>query len=802
MIDEGVFLLFLLNVSVPIFVRFLIARPALSIHLVGGVGDLCVTLGLLITLSISAYVTALFALLIHVYYLLDACLQRQMGLRMRLCYCVLICHPSHWLSSARELGLYRFLGLGLFLLSVHLTALFFLYEQISFSWLYPIAMCCTWALGCSLSLLLPKTALYTLHNALFQEQWMWLYKAKRLLIVSKQERGSVPLQRIREKREERSSLAVRVNPGERPHVVFLFLESFGMNAIGGLGCGVRPTPCFDRLAQEGILFSHFYSNGTLTYRALLSGLFGTPAGSTASGLSPYVSASLRGVPEQLKEAGYITAFQQSGSLSFDRQSAFLQRHFDTLADRSDIEDSWQAGWGADDEYLVRYSAAWLARQKKPSFLTLFTITNHHPWILPKGYPAPSFGLPLFSSKERFLQTVHYTDFCLGLFVDLLRAKNLQRNTLLFVLGDHGQPMGEHRGNFYNSRFLYEENVRVPLLILADGRIEKPQVIEDACSQIDLLPTLLDLLHLRAVPCFGASLISKRQNRSVFLQNPYSEGFWGCRKGDWKWMGNCLSLEEELYNLKHDPEERMNLAAHHGEMAEALRSETASFIADVDAFYAMLQHKEGPAPDPIDLDLSQALISDEELQQKITPSVRRINLQDCLLLTNKGFSSVFSTCPLLEECNLAGITDLTEAPVTEPHHRLMRLNISDASQLSDVEIEKWVRLCPNLTSLSLNAENLTDRGIEAMSHHCRNLTRLKIFGGRQISDTALICLLQSNPHLGRVVLSGCVQITDCLLQHLREHPLEMLWLLNAPQITDTGLKYLAPLSIRSLVLKKN
>lgn len=544
----------------------------------------------------------------------------------------------------------------------------------------------------------------------------------------------------------------------------------------------------------------------MTYRALIAGLFGIPPGNTTQGLLPYVNVPFAGLPELLKDAGYKTAFFHNGSLSYDKQWEFLQDHFDVIADRNEIGHSAPSNsWGTYDEDLMRHTVNWLQQQQGPTFTTLFTITNHHPWIVPEHHRSPVFDHPLNSPLQRFLQTVHYTDYSLGLLIDLLKEKDLSKNTVLVIVGDHGQPMGQHGGNFYNSRFLYEENVRVPLLILAEGRIQ-PQVIEEIGSHVDLLPTLMDLLNLKGYhhSC-GSSLLHRKKERTVMLQNPYSEGFLGCRKGKWKWIENRLLSVGELYDLDADPEEKNNLAPAYPEIAEELRLETQKYFTHLDQLYQ--QEKIAPPKNqkisPIstfELDLSSTMVTDRELIN-LDPKLERLHLRDCLLVTDEGIASVLSRYPNLEELNLQGITDLTDRAFAIPHHKLRNLDISDAKEITDQGIETLTTFCPNLSILSLNGQNLTDRGLEAIARSCKHLVRFKLVQAHQITDEALMALFKNNPYLGRLVLQGCTNLTDKILDALKQHPIEQLWLYDAPRITDGGVAYLAQLPLRSLRLEE-
>ncbi len=128
------------------------------------------------------------------------------------------------------------------------------------------------------------------------------------------------------------------------------------------------------------------------------------------------------------------------------------------------------------------AALWLKTQKVPTFLNLYTITNHHPWIHPE-------------KKHGFLNTFAYTDKALQILIDALADGDLLKKSILFIYGDHGQQLEDRGPHFEVNRDLYQDNIHVPLLILAEGRIDRPRTIDTLSSQVDLLPTLLDLLHI-------------------------------------------------------------------------------------------------------------------------------------------------------------------------------------------------------------------------------------------------------------------------------------------------------------------
>jgi len=94
------------------------------------------------------------------------------------------------------------------------------------------------------------------------------------------------------------------------------------------------------------------------------------------------------------------------------------------------------------------------------------------------------------------------------------------------------------------------------------------VIETPASQLDLIPTFMDLFNLETINHnMGSSLLRESDERMIFFHNPYMHQFFGARKGDYK----CIYLkslgEVKLYNLEKDPNERTNIASQHPELVQ-------------------------------------------------------------------------------------------------------------------------------------------------------------------------------------------------------------------------------------------
>ncbi len=390
---------------------------------------------------------------------------------------------------------------------------------------------------------------------------------------------------------------------ERPHVVFLFLESFRARDIGALGGRHDVTPNFDRLAEEGILFTQFYGNGVQTTRAVVASLFGVPPRfSSQSVQAANSSLPMIGLADLFNRRGYRSAYFYGGSLEFEQQEAFFRNHgYAEVHGEASLEERFgsaaRTSWGYHDEYLLDYVAHWLEQREQQGqrgFVTAFTITNHHPWRTPDGYQAAANNVPPEDEYHRYLQTMQYTDHCLGRFIRRLKQTGLDRKTVFFILADTGTPMGEHHRNYMLINYLYDEGLQIPLLILAPGRMEQGQRVDVLGSQVDLLPTVMDIFQMTGRNhAVGTSLARDVPRRHVFFNNPFALQYQGLRTGDWKYI-DCLGERRSyLYDVARDPHETRDLAAAHPQQVAEFQAATAA----VNAYMLRLYLSARIAPPP-------------------------------------------------------------------------------------------------------------------------------------------------------------------------------------------------------------
>jgi arylsulfatase A-like enzyme len=391
------------------------------------------------------------------------------------------------------------------------------------------------------------------------------------------------------------TVAPTTAPADRPDLVLVMLESFNQGYIEAAApVGGSYTPCFNALIPRGLYCERFYSNSIQTCRGLFASLMSTLP--SLAGKETIVRPGVRfqSIAALLRQHGYRTEYLQAyARLGFDNTGDFLRANgFDTVttvaAELTPAEQAMDVGWGVPDRVLYRHFLARLDADtagasggpRPPRLVVLAPVANHQDWShVPAAqrhfYPAPA------DQAERYANSLYLADQDLGWLVAQLEARDFWRHGALVRVGDHGYPMGGH-GIWHTQSGFYDESFRVPLLILAPGRVPPERLQEPAASQLDLAPTLADLAGIGPYRNHfaGVSLLARpRVPRPLFLLQPYSGVFLIVCRPPLKYIQRQRPRQEFLFDLAADPQEQHNLAIG-GHAAAVL----AGFHRDLQAFY--------------------------------------------------------------------------------------------------------------------------------------------------------------------------------------------------------------------------
>jgi arylsulfatase A-like enzyme len=351
------------------------------------------------------------------------------------------------------------------------------------------------------------------------------------------------------------------------NVLVVHLESTAASHLGLYGAPLDPCPTLTQLAEEAILFENAYTAYPETIKSFFAVHCGHhPAIDTAPDV--YARASVPALAAVLAARGYRTGLFHSGRFGYLGMEEVLRgRGYEVLEDAAVIGSEHEGTFGIDEESTVRRLLRWLdeGHADRPFLATYLPIAGHHPYETPTPGPFPEH-----TDRDRYHNALHYGDTALRQLLDGLRQRGLLASTLVVICGDHGEAFGEHPGNIAHTLALYEENLRVPLLIAAPGAIRDAVWVRRIASLVDLAPTVLDLLGLPLPSTFeGHSLLEADAAMALFCTD-YSLGLLGLRDGRWKCIHELESGRTALYDLATDPGETTDLAEIHPERTAAYR----------------------------------------------------------------------------------------------------------------------------------------------------------------------------------------------------------------------------------------
>ncbi len=345
------------------------------------------------------------------------------------------------------------------------------------------------------------------------------------------------------------------------NVVIFVLESFSYEHSAYLNPelyadGVSYTPFLDSLMREGYLFRRGYANGRKSIDALPSVLSSIPSFKTPFVITPQSLGDTRGLGRLLGEEGYSTWFfngsenKSMGFVAYAKlsgvENARTREDYEARIGRQDYDGYW----GIWDGPFMQYMARELDRAPEPFFATLFTLTSHHPFVVPEGYEEI---LPRGRTKVQ--QPVAYTDRSLRDFFDYARRQPWYDNTLFVFTADHvssevyGEESKTPTGNSHILFFFYTP----------DGSLRGDD--RHVAQQIDLMPTLLGLTgYDKPFFAYGQDIFEVRRDSARadggFAINYVNEAF--------QWITDSTALffnEHEvthLFDLHRDPLELHNL----------------------------------------------------------------------------------------------------------------------------------------------------------------------------------------------------------------------------------------------------
>lgn len=396
--------------------------------------------------------------------------------------------------------------------------------------------------------------------------------------------------------------------GPRPNVLLIMLESVPARHLGYAGYSRAATPHIDRLASRSLRFHNVWSTApqsSYSQMAMLSSLLPRrwPYLEQYEGID-YPRMLFHDIFHQL---GYGTATVSSQNENWQGMRRFQDTGTPTFYRDSNDHPGPHMGAGEErklpDHLTTDVLLEWLGKQSKKAPWAAYVNfqRTHFPYELPPGFtgrhqpsdPTPgTFGFLYYPHKElevvlnRYDNALEYVDAQVGRLMRHLEASGRLDDTLIILSSDHGEQFYESGNNITHGKALNELQMRVPLLIHWPRRVASRDV-EVPFSQLDVLPTVLELLGLEPHPSFQGRPLTELERQGASPPGIFFT-MHALRIGDgvvcwpWKLTLDRAAYHYAVYNLQEDPDETHNLFGPEEPISTALRQVlTAQLEAQLD-----------------------------------------------------------------------------------------------------------------------------------------------------------------------------------------------------------------------------
>lgn len=375
---------------------------------------------------------------------------------------------------------------------------------------------------------------------------------------------------------------------DRLNVLLITLDTTRADYLGCYGRSAAHTPHLDRLAREGARFTRCATCTPLTlpsHASILTGVYPYVHGLRRNGLG-CLPADQVTLAESLRAAGYrtlatVAAFVLNHQFGLDQ--GFEVYHDVSVQGYRDVEDAERTG----DEICADAIDMLRTVERRPFFLWVHFFDPHYP------YESPRHADP--AAPEAYADEIAFVDAQIGRLLAELEQRDLARRTLIVVVADHGEGLGDH-GELTHGYFIYDTTVRTPLIVRCPDVVPADRTIAAQVRTIDIAPTILELVgHAPWPRAQGVSLAPLLAGTTTDMQlAAYCESSEASAQFElaplrsltadgWKYI---LAPRAELYHVAEDARESRDLAAAEPQRAAGLRAQLRALLAEAP-----------PAPEP-------------------------------------------------------------------------------------------------------------------------------------------------------------------------------------------------------------
>jgi choline-sulfatase len=365
---------------------------------------------------------------------------------------------------------------------------------------------------------------------------------------------------------------------DRLNLLLITIDTLRADHLGAYGSSAGATPVLDALAARGVRFDQVQTAAPLTapsHATILTGQ-SPPSHGVRGNVVFTLGATHPTLATRLKARGYRTA-AFVGAYPVAAAFGFAQG-FDVFDEEFHETSPIDQGAERRANEVADAAMRWLAldaggeNRRAPFFAWLHFYDPHAPYDPPKPL-ADRFADRPYDGE------IAFTDSQIGRILDALRAAGHDQDTVVMVLADHGEGLGDHR-ELTHAVLIYESTMRVPFIIAGPG-VPPGRVVRARVATVDVMPTALVTLGVQPDgDLIGRDLGPLMNGRSIPSDPIYAESLfgrlnchWAALRGwvrdDWKLINGS---EPELYNLADDPSEQRNLATEQPDRVKRMSDE--------------------------------------------------------------------------------------------------------------------------------------------------------------------------------------------------------------------------------------
>ena len=365
------------------------------------------------------------------------------------------------------------------------------------------------------------------------------------------------------------------------NLVLIHLESFAARYTGSFGNGANPTPYFDEIARNGLLFTHYYVPSPGTARSVFAALTGLPdvmgSGSTATRNPQIVTQHV--LLDDFR--GYKRFYFLGGSASWGNIRGLLMQNIAgiDLREEGSYSEPRTDVWGISDLALFREAnESFRAAGNEPFVAMIQTAGNHRPYTIPAQRGDFQLEQRDAETLERYgftslaeLNGVRFLDYSLGRFLELARQEPYFQRTIFLLYGDHGIP-GDGQHLTPAQIKLYLTVFHVPFVIYAPSLFPQGRVIDEMASEVDMLPTAAGIMGLSyrytglGRDLLDATVVGPRYAFTMLMDSPPAIGLLDHRF----YFRMDASRGAKLYEYLSPDPEVPDVSAEHPEQAARMQ----------------------------------------------------------------------------------------------------------------------------------------------------------------------------------------------------------------------------------------